>query len=161
MTEFLLPEIHRQRWTCHERVGFSFFQQPRPLRPRLHRPVNVSFGVEPYVRGKHRNKHLRIGVDRNGAAFQVAGGFHPCGSDDIHAAGMAAAENDERCARIQAQDIGWDERYVDVDLAGDQVVRRPVLRLLGVIHILDIVEPLGAQQIFGDDCRRDAGDHAL
>src|SRR5262252_2224638 len=97
-------------------------------------------------------------LDGNRLPLQVPDGTYSLGAKQLEAAGLNSSQHDNGLARIELQDGRTDILHGDVDGASSHGVARFGCPL--PCDVLDIAEPLAAQQLLSHILRRsaDAGD---
>jgi hypothetical protein len=154
------PQLLRLGRQRQQRIDLPFAEQPDRIRRRVHLHLHVFLPVEPDLLQDDRNEVMLYAAqrpDRERLPAQVAQRAHTVGHEQLVASRVDPGEHRDRQARVEAIDPPQAVGHADVCVAAPDRVF-DVVRL--DLHVLDIGETLGAEQILGDPLRRDADSRA-
>ena len=157
VTDFLRPRFLRDRRKSHDRIHLFRGELRQLLVQRADHPLDVALRIQSDLR-RHRGEEHVLGRafrrDRHQLALEIAHGLHAVRGNQFEAAGMDPREHQGGKPRLDVKHRGGHIADEDIHFAlGHRRGRRSAACAADVLHI---GEAFGAQQILGDELRREA-----
>src|SRR5262245_29280158 len=145
MADALLSHFKIPWHPCKECVDFSLLEKRNFISPIWHGdPVDVSLGVQTYIRHEHRDKDFRIADAADHLfTFEVTRGTNVLARDQFDAGVVVRRQDRKLCSFVDETDVGRGERKCDVYFAGKKRLWPPVPDISRVVDVLHVREPLG------------------